>query len=166
MTDRIQDPQNKLGRHDRFIKELEHDPYHSKVKYEEGTHCPDCSATYHDGRWTWEEAVKGAPEKLCPACQRVRDKVPAAYLTIKGEFFPAHKEEILHMIRNLEEREKQEHPLKRIMNIEEAPDGTELTFTDAHLASGVGHALEDAYQGELDIQYTKGESLLRVYWTR
>ncbi|HIP53007.1 MAG TPA: ATPase [Chromatiales bacterium] len=157
----------RQGRRDRLLRELEHDPYHLKFKFKEPTACPECGAVFHEGRWTWMEEPPGdAHSHLCPACQRIRDKVPAAFLTIKGEFFGAHRDEIMHLIRNYEERERQEHPLKRVMGMDEIEDGLEVTFTDAHLARGIGEALHDAYQGELDYQYTKEDIMLRVRWER
>ena len=80
-------------RGDRLLKELDHDPYHSKVKVKEPTECPDCGAVYHGGRWTWGEAPRGAAETRCPACQRIHDKVPAAFLTPQGDFRQQHGEE-------------------------------------------------------------------------
>jgi hypothetical protein len=44
--------------------------------------------------------------------------------------------------------------------------GITITFTDMHLPRGVGQAIERAYQGELDIQYTKEAGILRVFWQR
>ena len=72
----------------------------------------------------------------------------------------------MHLIHNYEARERKEHPLKRIMDTEEQDDGLMLTFTDAHLARGIGDALHHAYQGEIDYQYTKEDIMLRVTWTR
>lgn len=154
------------GRHDRLLQELEHDPYHSKLKISEPTVCPDCRAVYSHGRWSWGEPPPDAHSHRCPACQREHDRVPAAFLTLRGPFFTAHKEEIMGLIHNYEEREKREHPLKRIMGIEEQETGTVITFTDAHLARGIGKAVHDAYEGEIDYQYTKEEIMLRVVWER
>jgi len=153
-------------RQDRLLRELEHDPYHSKLKLKEPTLCPECGAVYHKGRWSWTEAPAGAHEQLCPACQRIHDKVPAAFLKVSGPFYAEHRSEILHLVENYEAKERKEHPLKRIMTSEEHDGELELTFTDAHLARGIGDALHHAYQGDLDYQYTEGDIMLRVKWKR
>jgi hypothetical protein len=103
---------------------------------------------------------------MCPACRRIEDKVPAAFLELSGDFLAEHRDEILNLIRNLEAREKAEHPLKRLMAITESEDGLSVTFTDAHLARGAGEAIHHAYEGELDYEYTKEDTMLRVSWTR
>jgi len=41
-----------------------------------------------------------------------------------------------------------------------------MTFTELHLARGIGEALEKAYEGDLNYQYNKGEFMLRVTWSR
>ncbi|MDT8383151.1 MAG: BCAM0308 family protein [Gammaproteobacteria bacterium] len=158
----------RQGRHDRLIRELDHDPYHSKRKIKEPAVCPDCSAIYTKGRWSWGEAEPGPHEHqhLCPACQRIHDRVPAAYLTLRGDFLDAHRDEIMNLVHNYEQREKAEHPLKRIMNVEQKENETEITFTDAHLARGIGEAIHHAYEGDIDYQYTPEDIMLRVSWER
>ncbi len=154
------------GRRDRLQRELEHDPYHSKSKLHEPTRCPECGAVYHKGHWSWGEAPADAQAALCPACHRISEKVPAGFLTVSGDFLAKHKEEIMHLIHNTEAHEKAEHPLKRIMAIEPQDEGLLITFTDPHLARGVGEALHHAYQGELDFKYSEEEYMLRVTWKR
>lgn len=155
-------------RHDPLLREFEqeHDPYHSKRKIHGPACCPQCGATYEAGRWTWGQRSTEAVDHVCPACQRIADHVPAAFLTTDGDFAREHAEEIRHLIRNYEARERAEHPLKRIMGEHQEDGATIFTFTDAHLARGIGEALHHAYKGELDYQYEKGEVLLRVYWSR
>jgi len=46
-----------------------------------------------------------------------------------------------------------EHPLKRIMAVEEKDGAMLVTTTDIHLARGIGEALHHAYQGELQYHY-------------
>lgn len=155
-------------RGDRLIKEQVHDPYMSRTKLPEPTLCPECSAVYHGGRWQWMPASPaGANEELCPACRRIQEKVPAGFLTLSGGFFTAHREEIMNLVHHKVEYQKAQHPLKRIMGIEERDDGAVvITFTDTHLPRGVGEAIEHAYQGELDIHYTEEADSVRVTWTR
>lgn len=160
-TDFIHQP-----RRDSMYAERVSDPYRARGKWPEPTTCPECGAIFHAGHWQWGAQEKGAEQHLCPACQRVRDRVPAGQLTVSGEFFIAHREEILQLIRNAESKAKAEHPLERIMDIEEQADSTVITFTDAHLTHGVGQALHHAYQGELDSGYTDEDDLLRITWSR
>ncbi len=155
------------GRQDRLLHERVHDPYKSKSKLPEPTICPDCGALYHNGRWQWGEKPNGAHETLCPACHRIQDKMPAGYLTLSGEFFAAHKEEILGLVHQTEEKAKKAHPIERIMDSEAQKEGTLLiTFTDAHLARGVGEAIHHAFKGELDFHYNEEDVTLRVNWKR
>ena len=159
-------PSRHEGRHDRLIQELEHDPYKARSKPPEPTRCPDCGAVFHRGRWQWGSVPADAHEEHCPACQRIRDRVPAGLLTLGGEFLAAHREEVLGAVRNVEEKAQAEHPLERIMYTEERDGEVVIAFTDPHLARGAGEALQHAYKGELDLQYSKEEVLLRVTWTR
>lgn len=151
---------------DELRDELVHDRYKSKRKLPAPTRCPQCGAVYHDGRWTWKTAPPGANEALCPACHRTRDRFPAGYVTLKGNFPVAHRDEILHLARNREAQVKAEHPLERIMAIADVEDGVLITTTGTHLARGIGEALHSACKGELEYHYNKDENLLRVLWTR
>lgn len=45
-------------------------------------------------------------------------------------------------------------------------NGMLITFTDPHLARGVGDALHHAYKGELDFAYQAEERILRASWSR
>jgi hypothetical protein len=153
-------------RRDRMDEERVSDPYRARGKWTEPTVCPECDAVFHKGRWQWGEAPSDAARHLCPACQRTRDRVPAGQLTLSGAFFAAHRDEIMHLVRNAEAKARAEHPLERIMGISEQTDHTVVTFTDAHLVHGVGEALHHAYHGELDSHYTDEGDLLRVAWSR
>jgi len=129
-----------------------HDSYKSNKKLPEPTRCPDCGAVYEMGRWTWGTAATDAHQEPCPACHRVRDHFPAGYVTLEGDFFAAHRDEILRLARHREEREKAEHPLERIMAVEGVADGVQLTTTDTHLARDIGEAIHAAYSGNLQYQ--------------
>ena len=87
-------------------------------------------------------------------------------MTLKGEFFATHRDEILHLVRHRESKERAEHPLQRIIAIEPDPDGALIMTTDIHLARDIGDALHSAYKGELEYHYNKKQNLLRVEWRR
>ena len=153
-------------RRDRLIREREHDTYKVRGKLPDPTACPECGAMYRAGRWTWGTAPVDAKRVVCPACQRIKDDYPGGFLTLGGSFPREHREELLGLSRNVEQREKADHPLKRIMEIKD-PDGSILiTTTDPGLARNIGDAIAHAYEGELDYQYTEEGNVLRVTWVR
>ena len=156
----------RMIRRDELRDELVHDAYKSGKKLAEPSRCPECGAVYHRGRWTWGEAPAGAAAATCPACHRIKDQFPAGHVALKGEFFAAHRDEILQLVRHRESKERAEHPLQRIIAIEPDADGAQITTTDIHLARNIGDALHSAYKGELEYHYNKEENLLRVEWRR
>lgn len=159
---------SKHGRQDRLIKERVHDPYMTRKKPVEPTVCPECSVVFSGGRWQWlTDTPEGANQELCPACRRIHDKVPAGFLNLSGEFFDEHRDEIIRLVHNKVEEQKSQHPMKRLMGVEDQePGSVVITFTDVHLPRGVGEAIERAYEGSLDIHYTEEAGIVRVYWQR
>lgn len=156
-------------RRDQLREEREHDTYKRQQKPPEPAVCPDCGAVFHAGRWQWADRPEHAEAVRCAACLRIQDRFPAGFVHLGGTFLTAHREEILGLIRHHEEKAKAEHPLARIMAIED--DGTGeagvlVTTTDIHLARDLGDALHHAYQGELEFHYNDAEKLLRVHWQR
>lgn len=143
-----------------------HDPYFQRHKPAEPAGCGDCGAVFHDGGWQWPIMPAGAHLMRCPACSRIHDDMPAAWVTIEGEFAQAHADELLELARNLEAREKAAHPLQRIIAIERDGSRAVLTTTGLNLARGIGDAFQRAYKGELDIHYSPDEYRLRVNWRR
>lgn len=160
-------PPGGIARHGAAIyDEAPHDPYEAKGKYREPARCGDCGAVFHRGRWSWGDAPQGAHVVLCPACHRVRDKLPAGTLTLEGAFVDAHHDELTRLASNEETRERAEHPLHRIMGIEAAPARLVITTSDIHLPRRIGEAVRHAHQGELTLDYGKNEYSLRARWRR
>jgi len=154
-------------RRDKLIQERVHDTYRAWGKLPEPTVCPDCGAVYHKGRWQWlPPPAEKAHEHSCPACQRVRDRFPAGYVTLSGSFLDSHRDEIVNLVRHHGERERKQHALERIVAIEPHNGGVLVTTTGIHLARSLGEALERAYQGRLEFHYNDAENLLRVDWQR
>ena len=149
------------------VDENLHDPYHPHAKPPEPTWCPQCGAVFEQGRWQWKERLSDkAPQLLCAACKRVRDRQPAGILQIDGDFARQHHDELMRLLNHHAERAKTEHPLKRIMEIAEHQGGTRITTTDIHLARELGEALHHAYHGDLELKYSDSEYLLRAHWRR
>lgn len=150
----------------RFIRGDVVAPDVQRHKPQEPAVCPECGASVHKGRWTWERAPDNATERLCPACLRINNEDPAGIVSLRGAFLEDHHEELMHLIRHLEEKEKAEHPLKRIMSIEREAEGMIVKTTDDHLARTLGEALHQAYEGKLDYHFTESSNLFRVTWER
>jgi hypothetical protein len=150
----------------RIFDDQRHDPYQPAGKYSEPTHCGQCGVAYHKGRWQWGAAPESASSTTCPACRRIRDKLPAGWLILDGPFVAAHRDELIAIIRNEGEHERGEHPLNRIMQIDEHDGRIEVTTTDIHLPQRIGEKLKSAYHGELTVKYAEDEYSVRLHWHR
>lgn len=156
----------KQGRQDKLIQEERKDTYQERQKWPEPTVCSECGAVFLDGRWSWWEPAAKAHTIVCPACQRIKDGIPAGYLEIKGAFFEGHRRELINMIHNIESQEKGEHPMERLMAFTTEKNHALLTTTGIHLARRIGEALKHAYEGDLDFTYGDGEKSIRMTWVR
>jgi hypothetical protein len=150
------------------LKQPDPDSYRMKRKLRDPTLCKICGAVFTAGRWQWLDTLPdNADEIRCPACQRIHDRVPAGYLTLQGEFFVQHRDEIMHLIHNHVERQRLQHPLQRMIDSESLNGGgVEISFTEYHLPKGVGEAIKNAYQGQLQIQFAEASGQERVHWER
>lgn len=151
-------------RHDQLRPERIHDTYKLVHKLAEPAVCKQCGAIFHAGRWQWGTHPVGAQEVICPACHRINDHFPAGFVYIEGNYFQENREQLLQLMRHHEKKEQTEHPLARIISIEDEGDDTLVTTTDIHLARDIGKALHHAYQGNLEFHYNESENLLRVHW--
>ena len=149
----------------RVYDDQKKDDYKWEKKLPEPTVCPDCEALFVNGRWTWEKEPEPVHKELCPACRRIRDNYPAGVIVIRGHFFEQHKSEILNLISNTEEAETSEHPVERIMRVDEEDGATIITTTGFHLPKRVGDALRKAYKGVLEVSF-EAEDRVHVTWSR
>lgn len=130
--------------------------------------CPTCGASYRNGRWTWQTAPIGSYSHACPACERIARDDAAGELRIEGAYAATHWSEIEGCLRNLEAREKSEHPLKRIASIREDGAARVVRVTDAKLVTQLGHALERAHDGDLELPKSSADrdAFARARWRR
>jgi hypothetical protein len=140
----------------------------SPAKLPASIRCPECGATYRRGRWTWGRASEGQHEQRCPACEAVAADTPSGILHVGGAFAVAHRAELIALIHHVEERERAEHPLKRVLSISDEAGGFSVKTTDGKLAESMGRALAKAYAGEVLLPRTTAEQkdLVRVRWVR
>jgi hypothetical protein len=149
------------------MHERVHDPYKTTHKLPEPSVCPVCNAVFKDGRWQWADSWPAeAHKETCQACHRTKDGYPAGVVTLTGAFIHGHKMEILNLARHREKEENAEHPLHRIMKIEEHPESIVIKTTDLHLPQRIGEALQHACKGDLNMHYDEEGYFVRVNWRR
>ncbi|MCD6548838.1 MAG: ATPase [Thermodesulfobacterium sp.] len=149
------------------------DPYAIKAAPAGEAICPNCKAVFKDKRWFLDDEVyeelkeiDTVPQIICPACRKVLDKYAMGYLYISGNFWETHKEDIMRLINNEVERARGLNPLHQIIDMYEKDGKTVIETTTDHLAQRLGRALYKAYKGELEFKWSKGDKLVRLYWSR
>jgi hypothetical protein len=127
--------------------------------------CKVCGVVYGGGRWHWgPKPVKARPCE-CPACQRIRNRVPAGVVRLSGGSVALHAKEMRQLALHQEEVEKAEHALNRIMAIEDTPQGLTISTTDIHLPRRIGQAIRRAFRGVLRIKFEESGEFVTVDWT-
>lgn len=163
MTDRAGQPGQKKDR-PRGVPARGPGVHRRAAKAAGGLVCEDCGIVQHGGKWYF-----GAPPLAelargrCPACRRIRDKYPAGTLRMPASFL-ARRDEVLGLIRNVEAAEKAEHPLERLMEIEESDGHLVVTTTGVHLAREIAHKLAKQFHRKPRFRYADGEDLVHVDW--
>lgn len=148
------------------------DPYIQSANPQEVMVCSECQAVLHDQRWYLKEQtdpkmLKGQVRStVCPACQKVRDRLPGGIVHLSGSFLRNHREEILNLIKNENTRAMAVNPLERIMDIEIANAGLDVLTTNEKLAQRIGRALQKAYDGDVAYKWSEDNKLARVSWQR
>jgi hypothetical protein len=149
------------------------DPYLPDRHLPEGTLCSQCGAVYHDQHWVFDAARRerlqargNNHEVVCPGCRKVADHDPHGILTLHGDYWPLHRDDILNLIRHEEERGLNANPLERIMNIREETDCLVVETTNEKLAQRIGRQIDKAHKGRLEYKWSDGNRLVRVEWER
>lgn len=150
------------------------DPYLLDLKPDEVAICRECRSVYAGKRWELESQAArdlaqagNVIETLCPACQKVRDRMPGGVVTLSGDFIKSHEDEILSLIQHENQEAMEINPLERIMEMDKQSDGSLIILTtNEKLAQRIGRAVHKAYSGDVEYKWSKGTKLARVYWRR
>jgi NMD protein affecting ribosome stability and mRNA decay len=157
----------RTQRRDKGIKQERHDVYKPKGKLIEGSVCTTCGVAFSKGRWVWNYQGEPSKQIICPACRRIKDGHPAGFIDLSGDFFAENREEIINLVRNIENTHNAEHPMQRIMRIKpEAGSTATIETTGVHLARRIGDSISRAYQGEYSFTYADNYNRIRVQWAR
>ncbi len=147
----------------RNVQEKHHDTYVRKAKAPDSLECDGCGVVRHGGRWYWGAAPFGEVHGgLCPACQRIRDKHPAGTIHLP-EALLAKPDEIRRLVRAVDESERAEHPLERVMALEYTDDGMLVTTTGIHIARRIASRLQRHFHKKPRIEYGNSNGV-RVSW--
>ncbi len=149
------------------------DPY-QPTEGQEAALCTQCHALYQEKRWFYDQKLYDrlagtdkVREIVCPACRKVNDGYAEGYLSLSGEFFNQHRDEIVKLLEKEASRVGARSVLDRIIRM--APEGADTlvveTTTDK-LAQRLGRAVYRAYKGDLKFHWGEMDYLVRVYWSR
>jgi len=149
------------------------DPYISATRNNLMAVCTKCHTVYYNKRWYIDEELyqkkilmKKIDKVLCPACRKIKDNFPGGIVRLRGSFLNNHKDEIINLIRNEEERARGYNPLERIIKIKDISNELEVTTTNEKLAQRIGKSIHKACQGKVEYKWSEDTKLLRVNWER
>jgi hypothetical protein len=149
------------------------DPDLPELSYPQDTVCSRCGAVYHDQRWSLNEKRRdlllgaGTPHQVvCPGCVKIQERNPQGIVTLRGDYWARHHEEILNLARNEEARGLSDNPLARIIDVREEDGRLVIETTNAKLAQKIGRSIDKAHNGELEYQWGDNNQFVRVEWER
>ncbi len=150
------------------------DPYLPRGASRKMTVCESCHAVYSNKRWSYDHELyetaindPATTVSVCPADQKIRDNFPGGIVTLKGDFVLPHKQDLINLIKNEEERARGFNPLERVMSIKENGHGSiVISTTNEKLAQRLGRAIKKAFHGEVSYHWSHDNKLARVDWER
>jgi hypothetical protein len=160
-----------------FTKRVDHEAGRHRTKRapREPAVCALCGALYFRRRWIAggmqavisHDDLRPARIITCPACVQMQGGVPSGYLHVEGAFFGSHHNEIARLLKSEAERAIADNPLGRVMLWREnGHSDLTVSTTTEHLAIRLGHALEKAFDGTLEFDFSHENKLARVNWRR
>jgi hypothetical protein len=150
------------------------DPYLPRGAGRKVAVCKGCRAVYQNKRWyseseVYEAAIRdpGSVKLVCPACLKIRDDFPGGIVTLKGDYVLPHRQDLMNLIKNEEERARGYNPLERVISIKENGQGSiVISTTNEKLAQRIGRAVKKAFHGDVTYHWSHDNKLARVDWVR
>ncbi len=150
------------------------DPYLPRGASQKISVCEACHSVYKSKRWYADPGlydavlrISGTAATVCPACLKIRDNFPGGIVTLKGDYVLAHKQDIMNLVKNEEERARGFNPLERVMSVKENGYGSLIiATTNEKLAQRLGRAIKKAFHGEVAYRWSHDNKLVRVEWER
>jgi undecaprenyl pyrophosphate synthase len=138
--------------------------------------CKECGAVYVNRRWNAADSSdtnkqhkhwRPAHKTVCSACKQKHEGEPRGFVFLDGAFLAAHQKEIKQLLRNEAQRAAEDNPLARILEWKEGnKHHLTVTTTTEHLAQRMGHAVEKAFGGTVQYDFSHENKLARVSWRR
>ena len=169
---------NKQFTNTTFTKRVDHDAgrHRPTRAMKEPAVCKVCGAVYVDRRWTAADGASGVEKHepwrpsqmtICPTCTQAKIGEPRGFVFLDGPFFATHQDEIENLLRNEAERAAEDNALARILDWKKGEGHTLTVATSTeHLAQRLGHALQKAFDGEVQYDFSHENKLARVNWRR
>jgi NMD protein affecting ribosome stability and mRNA decay len=149
------------------------DPYLPE-EGQEAAACTQCHALYQNKRWFFDADLYArlagthkVREVLCPTCHKIKDRYAEGILTLSGDFFVEHRQEIVRLLKKEADRVGARNVMDRIIQMTlEEEDRLRVETTTEKLAQHLGRAVYKAYKGDLQFHWGEVDKLARVYWNR
>jgi hypothetical protein len=169
-TAKVKDLRNAMARDQ--IQD-HNDSYLPEGAYKDDTVCTQCGAVYGNRHWSRDDRKRDmllsagvAHEVVCPGCKIIAERNPQGILTLSGDYWPAHRDDILNLVRNEEARGIQTNPIERIIDTREEEGALIIETTNEKLAQRIGRSIHKAHKGEIEYKWPDGNQLVRIYWER
>jgi hypothetical protein len=135
--------------------------------------CKSCQNVYFDKEWFNRDVFlkshrfQGKTKyTTCPACVAIKLDSPEGIVQLSGDFLASHKQEVVNLVRGVENRQVKGNPLDRIISIKQDGGQLTITATKKELAVAIGKELRRAFKGSLKIRWARDEDFVRIEWER
>lgn len=135
------------------------DPYADVHKSPGVVVCTACHAIHERGTWKWGEAPTSATSALCPACRRISDRCPAHVLRLEGVPMD-QRSELVAMVHRVSDEESREHPLERLMSLDDTADRIEIRTTGVQLPRRLRASIARAFRQRFASKFSTDHSAM------